>query len=107
MSKVLAASCQAGVVTIGQTTVAADILSEGNGASSGVAILDEGAVYYLTSSAEDLKNTISSIVDILNDLTTTLTAIDGATNSPGANAASISAIAASVTALELTKDLLK
>lgn len=116
MSRVLAATCSAGVVKYGQTVVPdAEILSDGTGASEGILILDGPDAYYFATNSSDLKTAIGKTVSILSNLhdalskiASTLTEIGagmtGATTAPpGDLAADVTAINASVTALDSLK----
>ncbi len=77
MSKMLEATCVAGVVTAGGVPVVeADILCEGVASSEGVLILDEDKAKYLAKTSPDLKTTITKLISILGHLTTALTSID-------------------------------
>lgn len=109
MSKILAATCNAaGVVTAdGVPVVGAIVLSEGKKASSGVAVMDGDKVWYLTSSATDIKDLITSMVEITNQIATIATALDAVTVSPGSAAAAIAQLQVLKTQLELTKETLK
>jgi hypothetical protein len=74
----LEATCVAGVVTSeGVSVPAADVLSEGVAQSSGILFLDEDKAKYVTSSAQDLKTTIEDLIDILGDVASALSSIDG------------------------------
>ena len=77
MSKMIEASCVAGIVTAGGVPVpVATKLCEGVGASTGVLILDEDKADYIAKTSPDLKTTLTKIVSILTQLTTALTVID-------------------------------
>lgn len=91
MSKVLDATCNAsGTVTAdGVPVVGAIVLSEGKQASSGVAVMDGDKVWYLTSSATDIKNTIEKLISViekdaeaLTQIATTLTSIGAGMTGP-------------------------
>jgi hypothetical protein len=106
--QVFDASCLAKIVTVENMPVAtATILSEGNGSSTGIAILEKDKQYYLTSNATDIKALIASINDLITKITTVLTSLDGVTNAPGASASNIALITAANAQLLLTKELLK
>ena len=108
MSKMLNATCSAsGQVKVGSDLVpGAEILSEGKKQSSGILLIDGDLVKYLASSAGDLKSLITSMVSILDQLATVLSGLDSATNSPGAQAANITALQSLKTQLDQSKDLL-
>src|SRR5690606_10168795 len=69
MSRLLEATCAAGVVTVeGFPVPSAEILSGGVGPSEGFVILDGDKAYYVANTTPDLKTT-------LDKLTSALTAI--------------------------------
>jgi hypothetical protein len=114
MSKILSATCNSsGKVTAdGVEVVGAIVLSEGKQASSGVAVLDGDKVWYLTSSATDIKTTIEKLSDSLTKIGNMLTAIGagmtGPTTAPPPTlAADVTALNAVVTELNALKDGLK
>lgn len=84
MSKVLSATCDtSGKVTAdGTEVVGAIVLSEGKQASSGVAVMDGDKVWYLTSSATDIKTTIEKAADAITKIATVLTAIGSGMTGP-------------------------
>jgi hypothetical protein len=114
VSKVLAATCVAGIVKVGALVVpAAEVLSEGVASSSGIVILDEDKAYYVAENSPDLKSTIEKVIDsledlasVLNTIATTLTSIGagmtGPTTAPpptlAVNVATIISKAAEITA---------
>ncbi len=114
MSKILDATCVAGLVTASLFPVAeATILSEGVGPSLGLLIMDEDKATYVTSNASDLKSTLEKIASALGDIVTALTAID-AKPTGGTGSAPVPVAAASIIQLttiqgELTalKEILK
>lgn len=79
MSKIVEATLDAdGNVKVGTLTIEdAIILSEGNGPSTGILILQNDKCYYHTSSATDIKDTLTQVVDALTAIASALTAIDG------------------------------
>ncbi len=89
MSKILPATCEAGIVTIeGHVITPATVISQGVKSSSGVALIEQDVVSYLTSNASDIKDLIQSVCSILS-------ALDAVTNSPGGSAANIATLLAS------------
>lgn len=77
MSKILSATCQAGVVTVeGQPIPGTRILSEGVAASEGVFFLERDEPTYVAKTSGDLKTTLEAIASALGQLVTALTAID-------------------------------
>lgn len=106
MSKTLPAECVQSVVSFNGVTIPdAEILSEGNGQSNGIAIIDDDKAYYVTSSATDLKNAIVALNSMITKITNVLSALDGALS--GSNAAAIAAIVSENTNFGLTKENLK
>jgi hypothetical protein len=108
MSKIIDASCQAGVVTAdGVPVTTAEVLSEGVASSTGILVMDEDRQYYVTSSAQDLSGMIESMTTILEQIIVVVTALDGVTVSPGSVAAAITQLGVLKTQFGLTKDMLK
>jgi hypothetical protein len=112
MSKILEATCLSGVVKWEGSPVEAEVLSEGNGQSSGVLLLEKEKAFYLTSNASDLKTTMEKLIDALTKVTETLTAIGSGmtgptTAPPGVLATNVVAINLLVTELTTLKGNLK
>ena len=83
MTKSLAATCENGVVKVaGKTVSGAVILSEGVGASTGVAYFDKDQIFYVASNASDLKTTIEKLIDVLTQVGSTLTSIGAGMTGP-------------------------
>lgn len=84
MSKILSATCSAdGKVTAdGVEVVGAIILSEGKQASSGMAVMDGEQVWYLTSSATDIKTTIEKAADAITKIANLFTAMGAGMTGP-------------------------
>jgi hypothetical protein len=84
MSKILSATCSAdGKVTAdGVEVVGAIILSEGKQASSGMAVMDGDKVWYLTSSATDIKTTIEKMADAITKIANLFTSIGSGMTGP-------------------------
>jgi len=99
MSKILEATCLAGIVKWEGSPVEAEILSEGEGSSEGVLLLEKEKAYYLTSNASDLKTTLEKVIDALTKVTETLTAIGG--NMTGPTTAPPPTLATNVVAINL------
>lgn len=77
MSKVLRATCENSIVTCeGVPVPAARILSEGIGASVGVAVIEDDRVDYIPKTSPDLKLTIEKLITALNNVSSALTLID-------------------------------
>ena len=114
MSKILTATANAaGIVTAdGVPVVGALILSEGKQASEGVAVMDGEKVWYLTSSATDIKTTIEKVNDAITKIATLFTtmgaSMTGPTTAPPPTLATdVAAINAVVTELNVLKGALK
>jgi hypothetical protein len=108
MSKVIAATCVANIVTADSVPVpVATVLSQGISPSSGVLVMDEGRAYYIPNNSSDLKDVLVSIDAILQQLLLTLTGLDAVTVSPGSNAALITALGLLKAQLALKQELLK
>lgn len=74
MSKVLPATCVAGVVTADEIVLpGAEILGDGVGQSDGIAILDEDESFYVPNSTPDLATTLQNVSDALGQVVTALT----------------------------------
>lgn len=84
MSKILSATADAqGKVTAdGVEVVGAIMLSEGKQASSGMAVIDGDKVWYLTSSATDIKATIEKAADAITKIANVLTSIGAGMTGP-------------------------
>lgn len=79
MSKVLAASCVGGVVSVASVPVpGVTLLSEGVASSTGILIVDEDRAYYVTNIGNDLDTTLEKLIAVLGKLSEALTkATDG------------------------------
>lgn len=74
MSKIVAASCVAGVVTVGGLPVpGVTLLSEGVASSEGILIIDVDRTYYVTNIGNDLDTTLEKLIAALEKLSTALT----------------------------------
>jgi hypothetical protein len=90
MSKVLSATCEAGVVKVeGLAATDVIILAEGLGASTGVLIMQDGQAYYVPYAAIDLKNTLikidstlTNVIDAINKIGDTLVTIGSGMTGP-------------------------
>lgn len=107
MSKILAASCVAGVVTVEGYPITCEVLSQGTKSSTGVVLLDGEVARYLPSSVLDVKELIESMDTILQKIIQIATQLDAVTVSPGAAAANIALLTAMQVQLALTKDNLR
>jgi hypothetical protein len=104
LTKVIDASCVAGIVTAESLPVNADILSLGLRSSTGALLLDEDKAVYITSNAEDVKDLISMMKDITDKLIEISTGLDAAalvTGTQVANIAALTALSVQLGAMEL------
>lgn len=103
MSKILNATCQGKIVKVDGTAVPdAAILSEGEGSSVGVLVLDDGRKVYITSSALDLKETLQKVSDALSQVATALTSLDSKPVG-GTGSAPVPTVGGNVTAINQAK----
>ncbi len=114
MSKILEASCVAGVVSSeGKPVAGTVILSEGVGSSEGVLILEGGERFYISKTSPDLKTTIEKVASALGQIATALGLIDakptGGTGSAPVPLAADAIVAIGVAQTQLTalKEMLK
>ncbi len=108
MSKILPAECEAGIVTIESHVITpATILSQGVKPSAGVALIDRDKVTYVTSNATDIKDLITNIGAVVDQIVLSLQALDLVTVSPGSAAALITLVSTLKATLVLQKDMLK
>ena len=123
MSKILAATCVAGVVTSeGVPVPIAEIFSAGIASSEGLLILQNGNAFYITSNATDIEATLDGVSDAITSLTATIAqlittfgsfaaAMTGPTTAPpptlAAELAVLTAKSAELTATKATLELLK
>src|SRR5690606_37212730 len=68
MSKTLAATCSAGVVTSDTIVTEAEILSKGVGDSEGILIQDEDRAYYLANTIADLEALLEKLISTLEQV---------------------------------------
>jgi hypothetical protein len=102
------AVCEDGVVRVGEIEVPdMPILSEGVAESEGFAFFQAGNKVYITSSASDLKESLTQLGSILQSVITILTGLDAVTVSPGGQAANIASLTSLKTTFDLIKDNLK
>lgn len=105
--KAIDATCVAGVVTAQSIPVEATVISEGVKSSDGVLLLDEDRAIYLTSNAEDIKDLITNIGDVLTKIITIATGLDAASNAPGGQTANIATLTSLKATLIAQKEALK
>jgi len=78
------ASCAAGVVTVdGFPVPGAEIIGQGIKPSSGAALIDKDRVVYINLNGTDLKNLITQLGTIVQQIALITTALDAVTVSPG------------------------
>lgn len=113
-AQILDATCVQSVVKVDTYPVqSAEILSEGQGQSSGVLIMFGEKAYYVPKASGDLKSTLENLVDTITTLNEALTKISTTLSSLGAAiptatppptlAADVAEIVSKVTALNAIK----
>lgn len=119
MTKILDATCEAGIVTAEDVPVSdAQILSQGTKSSEGILVMDEDKATYVTSNADDLKDAIDKLSSILGDLSDLVASIVNDTVFiPGTGGASLifppafsaskATIDAAIDELDAMKEMLK
>lgn len=112
MSKMLEATCVAGIVTAdGIPVVEAQVLSEGMGSSSGVLILDGSEAKYIAKTSPDLKLALTQISTALTNIAAALTLLDakplGTLPAAPAAAANIALITTAQAQIAALKEILK
>jgi hypothetical protein len=107
MARVFQGECESDSVKIEGLEVEATILSKGKGESQGLALIDGEKVVYLASSFKDIEDLIDKMGEILDQVVTCLSGIDGATNAPGAQAANIAQVTAKKAELLQLKEVLR
>lgn len=123
MSKILAATCEAGVVKVGDLSVpSAVVQSSGVASSDGVLLMEGDTAFYLSKTSEDLMTSIEKtsmaledLASALNTIATTFTSIGagmtGASTTPpptlAVDVASIISKATELTALKTELNTLK
>ena len=109
MSRILKATCSAqGKVTCeGVEIPEALVLSEGKAASDGLLFIQKNQVYYIPSSALDIKGLIESLVGIVDKLILISSGLDGVTTSPGTQAANIAELTTLKVSLDQSKEALR
>lgn len=107
MSKILDATCAAGglVTAEGSQVVEAEVLNNGDKASSGLLFMEGEKARYLTSNASDIADLIQAVSDILTNVVTVLSAHDGSLG--GTQAATIAQVTSANIQLVGMKELLK
>lgn len=85
MSKILEATCLAGVVKVGVLPVpGANVFSEGVGSSQGLLLMQGEDKHYFAKTTPDVKTTIEKTMDALEDLASVLNTIATTLTSIGA-----------------------
>lgn len=110
MSKILSATCEAGVVKVDDLTIpGVTVMSEGVAASEGVLLIEVAELHYFGKTSGDLKLALEKIASALSQIATALTTLDakpvGGTGSAPAPAAAsaisqISSLQAELTTLK-------
>lgn len=108
-TKMLDATCDAeGKVTAAGVVVPeTTVLSEGKKASSGVLLIEGEKARYVASSATDIKDLITKLVEIIDQISTIATTLDGVTVSPGTATTAITQLGVLKTQLDQSKGVLK
>ncbi len=75
--------------------------------STGLALIEHDKVNYITSNATDIKDLITNIGTLVDQIVVALSGIDALTTSPGTNAASIALVSTLKATLVAQKELLK
>lgn len=94
MPAILPATCEEGAVTVQGQHIEAQILSDGVGASEGLVAINADKAFYVTSSAQDLKQALETIASALSSTASMLSTINGALEwnpDSGANAVIVAA----------------
>jgi hypothetical protein len=108
LSRIIDATCLAGVVTAdGLPVPGTTILSQGTKQSSGALEIDGEKRYYFTSNATDIKDLITNLEAIIQQVVLIATNLDAVTVSPGSATALITQLGVLKVQLGLTKDNLK
>lgn len=109
MPKILNATCTAsGMVRAeGVDVPAAKVLSEGTKASEGALLMEQELAMYLTSSASDIKDLITRLVGIVEQVVAVASSLDSVTTVPGSASAAIAQLEALKVQLDQSKGSLK
>lgn len=109
MSKIIEATCNAlGIITADEFVVEeAETLSLGTKASTGVLLMEDDLVKYLTSNATDIQDLINRLVPIVDKISTIASGLDAVTTSPGGQTANIAALQVLKTDLDASKAAIK
>lgn len=113
MAKVIQAECVNNKVTVeGVEIEGAQILTQGKAQSTGILIVDDDRIYYVSTNTTDLKTTLEKLASAMTKVTETLTAIGtgmtGPTTAPpGVLPTNVANINATVGELTTLKDNLK
>ncbi len=108
MSRILDATCEAGIVTVENHVITpATIISNGVKASDGLGLLQGDKLYYITSNASDISDLIDNVKAIVDQIKIVLLALDAVTVSPGATTSLTAVITTLEAALTAQKANLK
>lgn len=104
MSKILEASCDGGALVICEGFEVDDviILSEGDGPSEGILVLDAGSAFYIAKTSMDLKDTLTQLSAALGNVASALSTLD-AKPVGGSGSAPAPGVASDVTAINQAK----
>lgn len=109
MTKMLDATCEAGVVKVADLAVECTILTQGTAASSGILFLNEGRAYYVATNTTDIETFLAKVSSALTSISGALTALVGGpwSGPPPVIASQIAQIAAIQSDLDTLKGALK
>lgn len=86
MSKILDATCAAGIVLAGAPVplpvLPVTILGQGVGPSTGIVVIEEGTPTYIPNTSGDLAATLDTVISALGNITTSLAAIAASMTGP-------------------------
>lgn len=108
MTRILEATCQAGVVKVAGHTVVPTptILSQGTQSSTGLLIMEGDRATYIATNTTDLVTTLTAIASSLGTIASSLVSIAASDGSPGL-IISIGVAAAQLTAAQAALTTLK
>lgn len=111
-TKIFSATCENGVVKVSGVVVAATVLTQGAGDSSGMFILEGDIGFYVAQNSTDIADLIDQVTAALSAAASGLTAIAGgmlgsATAPPGSLPGKVADINAAVSELNSIKENLK
>lgn len=95
------------VLVDGKPIEGAEKTGAGAAPSSGFVLIDGTRVVYVILNGSDLKTLIEKLAEITQQVATIATGLDGATNSPGAQASAIAQLTTMQGELATMKDVLQ